>query len=152
LRCATAGADPAIFDVLVAGLDAIGAASPNQARDATLAAAWQLVAELGFAPNVDVCGTCHADLDPAATLRFSHPAGGALCARCGSLASTGRTLPPAARNALRMWLQGQPAEPLEELDVRAHQRLLREFLREHLADDRPLRAFDVWEHEGWSAA
>jgi DNA repair protein RecO (recombination protein O) len=35
-------------------------------------------------------------------------------------------------------------------DVRAHQRLLREFLREHLADDRPLRAFDVWERDDWT--
>jgi DNA repair protein RecO (recombination protein O) len=34
--------------------------------------------------------------------------------------------------------------------VRAHQRLLREFVREHLADDRPLRAFDVWERDDWS--
>jgi hypothetical protein len=35
-------------------------------------------------------------------------------------------------------------------DARAHQRLLREFLREHLADDRPLRAFEVWEQDAWT--
>jgi DNA repair protein RecO (recombination protein O) len=54
---------------------------------------------------------------------------------------------------LRVWLSGEHGlPPLSDLDARAHQRLLREFLHEHLADDRPLRAFEVWEHQGWSAA
>ena len=152
LRCATEAADPETFDALVAGLDDIGTALPTGARQATLAAAWRLVAELGFAPNVEGCGMCHAELDPAETVRFSHPAGGALCQRCAGLAPSGRALPAGARAALRDWLMGERSAPLSDLDVRAHQRLLREFLREHLADDRPLRAFDVWEHEGWSAA
>jgi DNA repair protein RecO (recombination protein O) len=39
---------------------------------------------------------------------------------------------------------------LSDPDSRAHQRLLREFLREHLAQDRALRAFEMWEHEPWS--
>ena len=33
---------------------------------------------------------------------------------------------------------------------RAHQRLLREFLSEHLTDGRPLRAYEVWERSGWT--
>jgi hypothetical protein len=36
-------------------------------------------------------------------------------------------------------------------EARAHQRLLREFLTEHLADGRPLRAFDAWAQEQWAA-
>jgi len=43
-------------------------------------------------------------------------------------------------------------EKLTEAEARSHQRLLREFLGAHLSDDRPLRAFAVWEHERWSAA
>jgi DNA repair protein RecO (recombination protein O) len=153
LRCATVVADPSAYDALLSGLDAIGVAPPGQARDATLAAAWRLVAELGFAPNVDMCGMCQTELESEASVRFSHPAGGALCARCAGLAPSGRALPSAARFALRIWLSGgQGVPPLSDLDARAHQRLLREFLREHLADDRPLRAFEVWEHDGWSAA
>jgi DNA repair protein RecO (recombination protein O) len=60
-------------------------------------------------------------------------------------------LPASARGALRDWLSGN-AHPLPEPnDVRAHQRLLREFVHEHLDDNRPLRAFEVWEHDSWSA-
>jgi DNA repair protein RecO (recombination protein O) len=33
--------------------------------------------------------------------------------------------------------------------LRAHQRLLREFLEEHLTDGRPLKAYAVWEQERW---
>ena len=153
LRCATVAVDPSVYDTLIAGLDAIGAAAPGQTRDATLASAWRLVAELGFAPNLDACGACQTELDPGATVRFSHPAGGALCDRCARLAATGRALPAPARLALRAWLSGESEmQPLSDLDARAHQRLLREFLKEHLADGRPLRAFEVWEHDGWSAA
>ena len=81
---------------------------------------------------------------------FSHPAGGALCARCGTLARTGRTLPAVgARRASRLARRRHRTASLDALEARAHQRLLREFLREHLADDRPLRAFEVWEQQRW---
>ena len=57
-----------------------------------------------------------------------------------------------ARDALRHWTAGEEA-PLDGANaVRANQRLLREFLREHLTDGRPLRAFEVWERERWGAA
>jgi DNA repair protein RecO (recombination protein O) len=48
------------------------------------------------------------------------------------------------------WLDGSPVPPLDPGEGRAHQRLLREFVRHHLEDGRPLRAFAVWEHGGWS--
>jgi DNA repair protein RecO (recombination protein O) len=136
-----------LFDTVAATLDAIGAASPNAARDATIAGAWRLLADLGIAPTLDECAECRAAIDAGAPARFSHPAGGALCAKCGHLARSARTLPPAARTALRDWLAGAPYAPLDVNEARAHQRLLREFVREHLADDRPLRAFDNWEQE-----
>jgi hypothetical protein len=50
---------------------------------------------------------------------------------------------------LAAWLAGEPTLGLAPGERRAHQRLLREFLREHLADGRTLRAFDVWENERW---
>ena len=78
---------------------------------------------------------------------FSHPAGGVLCAGCAHLARGGRTLPSDARAALRDWLSGASHPIVDAQEARAHQRLLREFVREHLADDRPLRAFDAWEHD-----
>jgi DNA repair protein RecO (recombination protein O) len=58
-------------------------------------------------------------------------------------------MPARARQALRAWVAGR-AWPLDdEADGRAHQRLLREFLAEHLGDGTPMRAFEVWERGGW---
>jgi DNA repair protein RecO (recombination protein O) len=51
---------------------------------------------------------------------------------------------------LRDWLGGRAHSLADVNEARAHQRLLREFLREHLSDDRPLRAFDVWERDAWT--
>ena len=81
---------------------------------------------------------------------FSHPAGGVLCRRCASLAGSSRQLPPDARESLRRWIGGNSAVLADEPSRRAHQRLLREFVSEHLADGRPLRAYDVWERSGWA--
>jgi len=81
---------------------------------------------------------------------FSHPAGGVLCARCARSTPGSRTVPPTARDALRHWLGGARAELGAVAEGRAHQRLLREFLREHLADGRALRAFELWEYGRWS--
>ncbi len=145
LRFAHAGADAELFDAVTLGLDDIGAAPGASARDATLAAAWRVLAALGFAPTIDECAECHSALLVDEPALFSHPAGGVVCARCRPLARTGRTLPPAARVALRTWLAGDPHDVADALEARAHQRLLREFVREHLADDKPLRALDAWE-------
>jgi len=150
IRFGRDGADPGLFEAVMVSLDEIAVAAPDRARDVTLAGAWRVLSELGVAPTVDNCAECHTAIDPDSSAIFSHPAGGALCARCGHLARGGRTLPASARGALRDWLGGR-AHPLDDPnDVRAHQRLLREFLREHLADDRPLRAFEVWEHDAWT--
>jgi DNA repair protein RecO (recombination protein O) len=150
LRFTSEEADPGLFDAVRSALDDIGAAPPDRARDVTIESAWRVVSELGLAPTIDNCAECHAHIDPAAPAIFSHPAGGALCSRCGHLARSARTLPPNARAALRDWLSGTSHPLADANDARAHQRLLREFLREHLADDRPLRAFEVWEQDAWT--
>ena len=58
-------------------------------------------------------------------------------------------LPAEARAALRAWAAGARMSLTDDLARRAHQRLLREFLSQHLADGRPLRAYDVWERNSW---
>jgi DNA repair protein RecO (recombination protein O) len=78
---------------------------------------------------------------------FSHRAGGALCARCGRLAPAGRVLPAEARATLRRFLSGDAGPRLDDPSGKAHQRLLREFVTEHLTDGRPLRAMEMWEEE-----
>ena len=152
LRFATDEPQPSLFDALSRSLDALCAAGPNDSREVTLAGAWRLVGELGFAPSLDACSACHTELAVADALPFSHVAGGVLCANCARLHPVGRTLPAHERARLGAWMADERAGTLSDLDSRAHQRLLREFLHEHLAQDRALNAFEMWEHAPWSAS
>ena len=149
LRFGRESADDGLFDAVAAALDAIAETQPGATGASTLAGAWRIVSELGFAPALDQCANCHAELDADATLMFSHAAGGALCARCGRTAPSGRVLPAEARAIVRQFLAGGQVPDLDDASTRAHQRLLREFLAEHLADGRPLRALEVWEEQRW---
>ena len=151
LRFTRESADPELYDALVRTLDDLGAADAAHAREAAIAGAWRVVAALGFAPTVESCAECHASLADDEITMFSHPTGGALCRRCSRLAVAGRVLPAPARLALVAWLRGGRVSLDAAASVRAHQRLLREFLSEHLADERPLRAFAAWEHDAWGS-
>ena len=137
-----------MFDGVSATLDAIAAATGGEVAERALAGAWGLIADAGFTPALDDCAMCHAPLERDAAVAFSHPAGGALCESCARRAATTRRLPAEARDVLRLWQEGAGGSGihLSALDVRAHQRLLREFVREHVvSDDRPMRAFVAWE-------
>jgi DNA repair protein RecO (recombination protein O) len=151
LRFGRDGADAQLFDALTAALDSLALSSGPQAREATLAGAWRLIGVLGFGPAMEQCAECGAPVPPDADASFTHSAGGVLCPRCASLSAGGRTLPPDARAAIAAWLRGGRSEQPGDAELRAHQRLLREFLAYHLHDGRPLRAFDLWERR-WSAA
>ena len=152
LRTSSDEPAPGLFDVVEQALDRLVATPPDETVDAALAGAWQIVATLGFTPALDVCANCQAHLAPGARVNFSHSAGGALCDACGAHATGSRVLPPAARNALRQWVDGGRALMLEPDEGRAHQRLLREFFQEHMGGDRELRAYRVWEQGTWTAA
>jgi DNA repair protein RecO (recombination protein O) len=101
---------------------------------------------------VDECASCHAPLAEDDAAPFSHAAGGVLCRRCAALAPGGRPLPARARTAIRHWTVGEAFATAGPADVAAHQRLLRLFLQAHLADGRPLPAYEVWEQQRWGAA
>ena len=149
MRFGTGEGHAELFDALIATLDAIGDSPASTSVDAALGGAWQLVAEMGFAPSLDQCASCHASVPDDEPASFSHPAGGILCRRCAALVSGSRLLPPDARITLRAWVSGSSARLADDPSRRAHQRLLREFLSVHLADGRPLRAYDVWERNSW---
>lgn len=135
----------AIHDVLAEGLDAIGEATDAVVVERTLAAGWRLIAELGFAPSLETCAACHRPLDADEDVRFAHRAGGALCRLCAALAPGARALPAAPRHALLTWSRAERMESIEGPTARAHLRLFREFVEEHLADGRPLKAWSTWE-------
>lgn len=134
-----------LFDAFVGGLEAIGVAEPDETVSRTLGAAWHIVGELGFAPALDACANCHAALADDIRTPFSHVAGGALCERCARLVAGARAIPPEARAALGQWLSGSGVQLDSAAEGRAHQRLLREFLDQHLSDGKALRAYAMWE-------
>jgi len=146
------GADAELFDALSSALDALTTQRDRDPREVTLAGVWQIVSTLGFGPTTDECVECGAAIADDATVLFSHTAGGVLCTRCASLAPGGRKLPGEARAAMGAWMRGEAVHEFTDADARAHQRLLREFLTYHLHDGRTLRAFELWERGGWSAA
>lgn len=146
------GADAELFDSIAHALDTLTATSGRDAREVTLAGAWQIVATLGFGPSLSECAECHADIGKDTMAPFSHAAGGVVCARCASLTTGGRKLPADARAAIEAWMTGASVSTFTDSDARAHQRLLREFLGYHLHDGRTLRAYEQWEQGNWSAA
>jgi DNA repair protein RecO (recombination protein O) len=143
-----AGDEPNVgmFDGLSAALDALRVARGDAIVERGLAGAWRLIADAGFAPALDDCAACHKQLPEDALLAFSHPAGGALCDDCARRSGAGRRIPASARDALRRWQRGEMVDDITAVEARAHQRLLREFIVQHVATgERPLRAFDAWE-------
>jgi DNA repair protein RecO (recombination protein O) len=152
LRFAGEDSGPILYETVDEALDLISAAAPEHTVAAGLASCWRIVAALGFTPALDSCALCHAGIDPLEDAAFSHVAGGALCARCAGLTPAARRLPASARGAIIGWLADGHGAEISPAEGRAHQRLVREFLSEHLDDGRPLRAFPVWEEERWTAA
>jgi DNA repair protein RecO (recombination protein O) len=147
LRCATEETTPALFDAVNGALEAIADAEPATAGDATLGAAWRLMAALGFCPSLDNCATCHTRLPADTPLSFGHRAGGGLCPRCAPAHRPVRRLPADAVQSLRTWLSHGDRPSLGVTARRAHQRLLREFIYEHVAEGRAFPAFEMWQRE-----
>ncbi|MFL5525152.1 MAG: DNA repair protein RecO [Gemmatimonadaceae bacterium] len=152
LRFTGEESNPQLYDTVSDALDRIARSEPQHTVEDGLAAGWRIVAVLGFTPELTSCALCHTPMRDADDTMFSHTSGGVVCPTCGKLAPGGRRLPAGARAAIRNWLEGGDSVNLTDAEARSHQRLLREFLGAHMADDRPLRAFAVWEHERWSAA
>ena len=162
LRFAGEEASPLLYDTVADGLDRLSQSSPATTVQDGLAGCWRMISVLGFTPELTSCALCHTPLRDADDAAFSHAAGGIVCPSCSRLAPVGRRIPATARRIIRTWLDDVPtpaladAHPtdihLAENEGRSHQRLLREFIGAHVGDDRPLRAFAVWEHDRWSAA
>ncbi len=140
-----------LFEIVEHALDTIAVSAPEDTITAGLAGCWRVVSGLGFTPVLEHCSTCHTALPLDTHAYFCMESGGSLCRTCAPSASFKRMLPDLARIAIHRWLETGDPGRLGDVEARAHQRLLREFLGEHLVDARPLRAFAVWEMERWSS-
>ena len=147
LHFAPVDAHPDLFDAVSAGLDALAAAPAELVGAVGLLGCWGIVSALGFAPALDRCATCGRE--PGGALVFSASHGGALCDTHRRGARTAK-LAEGDAAALRALVAGRlPEPPLTERHEAAHRRLLLQFIRHHLAEQRALPALAFWDAQAW---
>lgn len=129
--------NPALYDLLDRSLDIIAAAPRERAVALLLALGWNLVATMGWEPQLDVCVRCGRALEGAEIGRFDYGSGGIRCPGCvGEI--RGPRIGPGAREELRTLLAGRPPEPLTLPD--AHLGLFSDFITYHVSGGRPLES------------
>ncbi len=144
IRLCPAEPHPEIYDLAVTALDQLEGV-PGDALDVvSLSVMWAAVEALGFAPQRDACARDGRALPSGATV-FSVADGGFLCARCAH-GTRGTRLSAADRGELERLMAGQVSEiaPLRPKHAAAHRRLLVRFVERHLAEDRELKALNLW--------
>ena len=99
-------ADRRVFNLLYNGLDALeGAGTGFEAVEAALGLKLSILA--GYAPQLNACLGCEADLDEAAKpLHFAPHLGGVLCAECRSMTGDAFPLAPDTLGRLRTLIEG----------------------------------------------
>jgi DNA repair protein RecO (recombination protein O) len=149
LRFAPVDAHPELYDTVTTVLAALERAPAELVETVGLLACWQVIGALGFAPALDQCAACGREVSGA--LAFSASQGGALCTTHRREARTSN-LAEADAAALRALVAGQvPDPPLGARHEAAHRRLLLQFVRYHLAEQRPLPALAFWDGRSWDA-
>ncbi|CAN5688393.1 hypothetical protein BH23GEM9_BH23GEM9_14270 [soil metagenome] len=136
LRTASEEAQPALFDAVASGLDRLVAADTDAVEFTVLAVAWNVVATLGFSPELDGCTVCGVLLDTADDVLFDYAAGGIRCDVCAS-GLPGRRIPARARRAIAAYSRGEAAVVGV---TEGHWRLLSRYLEHHLLEGTPLRS------------
>jgi DNA repair protein RecO (recombination protein O) len=77
-----ADAQPALFDLVVQAFSVLAAAEPRASRAVTFAAAWRLLAALGYGPDLARCVECGTPLQAGSAREFSPGLGGPVCTAC----------------------------------------------------------------------
>jgi DNA repair protein RecO (recombination protein O) len=136
IRTASEEAQPDLYDAVAGGLDRLLQADAGALEVDVLAVTWHLIAELGFAPELDACIACGRGIAEGLDAMFDYAAGGLRCDACAA-GLPGRRIPARARTALARFSRGDAA------DVGAtegHWRLLSRYLEHHLLEGAPLRS------------
>jgi DNA repair protein RecO (recombination protein O) len=140
MRFATEEPHEDLWDAVEESLDAIMAAEGQGTERAALAAAWHVVALLGFAPQTEMCIACGRALDDDEPVRFDAEGGGTTCRECRP---AGRILDAATRRELRDMLLGDVPEASRG-ERSAHRALLRTYLPAQFQHERPLRSLELF--------
>jgi DNA repair protein RecO (recombination protein O) len=145
MQFAPAEAHPEIYELVVEVLGRLGVAAADELDSQTLAGLWTTIAALGFEPSMDQCARCGEPIPPG-PVRFSVADGGLLCPGCARGTQV-RTLAPADRIVLECLVAGHPEQvgPLQPKHVKAHRRLLVQFVERHVAEGRELPALAIWQ-------
>ncbi|MSR07585.1 MAG: DNA repair protein RecO [Gemmatimonadetes bacterium] len=143
LRLSPAERHPEIFELLEQSLDRLVITPPADTGPLALAALWQMVSTLGFAPSLETCARDGRSL-PAGAARFSVVDGGFLCSACAAGSEVSKLTAP-DRAALERLVVGHPDVDLSAKQLAAHRRLLARFVRRHASEERALKALEFWE-------
>lgn len=128
---------PEVFHALALGLEQMDGLEVEDVIPVLLARGWELVAALGFHPQIHACVQCGEPLGEEIG-RFDFQAGGMRCPRCGQGMAAPR-VGPRAREQLTGLLHGEVPSQLTR--ARAHLQLLSDFITHHVSGTRPLEAF-----------
>lgn len=136
LRTASEEAQPGLFDTVARCLDHLSSVDVDTVEVTVLSVTWQVISQLGFAPELHSCTTCGSAIAPDIDASFDYGAGGLRCEACAA-GLPGRRLPAHARAALGAFMHGEPVDvPVTD----GHWRLLARYLDHHLMDGAPLRS------------
>lgn len=139
IRSGTEEAQPELFSTLLDALERLASLPPERVAAEALSSVWEMVAQLGYHPELELCVGCGRTLSRDEAARFDVDAGGVACLHCRP---TGRVVDAATRAELGRMCAGEPA-PSSVGDSSLHRALLRVFLPTHLAHGSPLRSLPL---------
>jgi DNA repair protein RecO (recombination protein O) len=139
LRFSTEEPNPALFDALSGGLDALLDSAPPRRDVVVVAAVWTMVGLLGYRPEADACVRCGRALEPDEPARFDAESGGVACTACRP---AGRMLDPITRSELSAVLGGGVPDRLATPG--AHRALLRAYLTRQMTQHAPLKSLELF--------
>jgi DNA repair protein RecO (recombination protein O) len=127
-----------LFATLESALDRLDAVDDASVPAAALAGLWTVTETLGFAPHIESCVRCGAQLAAEDVGRFDLSAGGVRCPSC-AVGAAGPRIGPRAREQLDALLRGEVPAGLTH--SRQHLGLVTDFVAHHVVH-RPLKSFD----------
>jgi DNA repair protein RecO (recombination protein O) len=136
LRATNEEPHPGLFARLALALARLEHEPDTAVESAVLSEAWQLVACLGFAPELDLCIDCDRPVNIDEDVRFDYAAGGMRCPDCAD-GAPGRAIPARARAAMVAMARGE-APQIER--TRGHWWLLARYLDHHVLEGATLHS------------